>query len=122
MVEIKTHCCGEVICKGSSARYAVIYAVAEGISLQYADLKYKNLSGMDLRGIDLRYADLSGANLILTDLEGADLSGCDLTTTHLCDTILTGADISGTHFIEGSCADNLIVVTDAEIRDLGAII
>ncbi|HBS10412.1 MAG TPA: hypothetical protein DEA28_01590, partial [Firmicutes bacterium] len=53
-----------------------------------ADLRYANLSGVDLSGADLRYAnlmgaDLSGANLIDTNLSGINLSGANLIDTNL---------------------------------------
>lgn len=70
MVEIKTKCCGEVICSGETIRDAVVYAKQEGISLAYADLRHLNLRSLDLQGIDFRYADLSGA-----DFRGAILTG-----------------------------------------------
>lgn len=38
MVDIKTKCCGEVICSGETAIDALINGVQAGVSLKYADL------------------------------------------------------------------------------------
>ena len=51
--------------------------------LSWRDLRFANLSGVDLHGADLSCADLTGANLRFADLSEA----C------LCDAILSGANI-----------------------------
>ena len=51
--------------------------------LSWRDLRFANLSGVDLHGADLTRADLTGANLRFADLSEA----C------LCDAILSGANI-----------------------------
>lgn len=37
MVEIKTHCCGEIICRGETATLAVYTAAVNGVDLKGAD-------------------------------------------------------------------------------------
>jgi uncharacterized protein YjbI with pentapeptide repeats len=87
--------------------------------LSFADLRERNLSGVDLSGADVHRADfrradlrkadfrgaflskvslvradLRGANLGLTDLRGADLNLADLGETSLRKAKLVGADLS----------------------------
>ncbi len=107
MVEIKSTCCGVVICSGETVRLAVESAVAAGVSLENADLRDADLEGVDLRGANLRGAYLHWANLINANLDG---------------TILRNATLRGTHFVEGSTYNNLTHVSYAGIRDLGAIL
>ena len=64
------------------------------------DLKYVNLSGVNLRGVNLIDADLSGVNLrgvnlIDADLSGADLRSANLRGANLRSANLRGADLSG---------------------------
>lgn len=75
MAEVKTHCCGEVICSGNTVRAAVQGAVEAGVSLAYADLRGANLCYISFGFNNLSYADLSGANLRYTNLDDADLRG-----------------------------------------------
>ena len=49
----------------------------------YADLRYADLTGADLRNTDLRYADLTGADLQYANLQYADLTGADLQNANL---------------------------------------
>ena len=58
-----------------------------------ADLRYTDLSGVDLTGADLRYAELRGADLRDTDLRYADLSGADLRNANLINADLRGTDL-----------------------------
>jgi uncharacterized protein YjbI with pentapeptide repeats len=67
---------------------------------QRANLKFRDISGLDLSGRCLAEADLSGAkvryaNLRGVDLRGANLFGADLTGSDLTDAKLTGADLRG---------------------------
>jgi hypothetical protein len=78
---------------------AVVRAVAEGVSLRWADLGGADLGGADLRGADLQGANLRGADLFGADLAGADLTGADLTRASLHGANLRGADLrSGIHY------------------------
>lgn len=70
-----------------------------------ANLKDKDLSGLNLIGIDLSYANLSGANLsgvrlINTTLTCANLTGANLNRVDLSGANLTGAKLSGAHNLE----------------------
>lgn len=102
MVEVRTLCCGEVICTGETVLKAVQRAITRGISLKYA-----NLEGADLRDGDLRGARLYRASLINAQVKGLDM---------------TGADISGAHFVEGSTTANLLTVMVSDILDMGITI
>ena len=53
---------------------AVLQAVKNGVSLNYADLSYANLRNKDLRNANFWKADLTGADLSNTDLIGAKLN------------------------------------------------
>ena len=54
------------------------WADLRGANLQWADLQGADLQGADLRGANLQWADLHGADLQWADLQGADLRGADL--------------------------------------------
>lgn len=69
-----------------------------------ADLRGRNLSGLDLRGANLRGADLTGANLSQADLQGADLRGAILDQANLSSTNLAGANLSGASFQQANLA------------------
>ena len=53
------------------------------------NLRYADLTGMDLSGLDFRGADLSGA-----DLTGASLAGADLTAARLTGASIGAADLT----------------------------
>jgi len=48
---------------GEQLGFAVIKAVGDGVSLEYANLEYANLEYANLRGVYLEGANLEGANL-----------------------------------------------------------
>ncbi|HIK54093.1 MAG TPA: pentapeptide repeat-containing protein [Synechococcales cyanobacterium M55_K2018_004] len=60
------------------------------------------LAAADLAGTDLRWTDLSDINLIRANLRGADLVRTNLSRTILCDANLSQADLMGTRFFYGS--------------------
>jgi uncharacterized protein YjbI with pentapeptide repeats len=71
-----------------------------GAKLRWADLRETTLRLADLRGADLRettlrLADLRGVNLTRADLRGADLRETTLRLADLRGTDLRGADLSG---------------------------
>jgi hypothetical protein len=76
-VEIKRWDNGEVIYTSSKStiKEAVEEAVANGISLAFADLSNTNLSDADLSDADLRFANLYNTNLSYADLECAKFYG-----------------------------------------------
>lgn len=82
MIEIKTKCCGEVICSGETVRAALLYARHAGISMACANLRRLNLMGLVLRGIDFREADLSQSNLKFCRLQDCDFRGAILAGTN----------------------------------------
>ena len=57
--------------------------------LSWSDLRFANLSDVDLHGADLTRADLTGANLRFADLSEACLHGADLSSANLY-----GADLN----------------------------
>ncbi len=81
-------------------RYPIIGlhdADLSGADLRYADLSGVNLIKADLSGADLHYVNLSKANLIVADLSGADLSKAALIEAALVEADLKGANLSGAH-------------------------
>lgn len=96
-----------------------------GVSLRYADFRFKPLTNVMLDDADLSHADFSGANLSGANLsdciapyavfDGADLYNCCFACSDLRHarffhasfggTDFSGADISGCHFAGQSCLD-----------------
>lgn len=74
MIEIKSWCCGTVICTGESRKIALEQAVEDGVSLRYADLSDMYLGGAQLGGANLGYADLTNTNLHHAQLRGASIA------------------------------------------------
>ena len=65
--------------RGANLQWADLQgADLRGANLQWADLHGADLQGADLRGANLQWADLHGADLQWADLQGADLRGADL--------------------------------------------
>ena len=64
-------------------------------NLSYADLRYANLSNLDLNGVNLRYANLSDANLKYANLSCANLISANLRCANLVYVNLSGAKLSG---------------------------
>lgn len=95
MIEIKSVCCGEVICEGRSIHLAIWQAVKDGVSLRYA-----NLSHLDLNGIHIPDVDLSYANLMGTNFKNANLTGGNLTGAEVRDTIFNGANLSNVDYTD----------------------
>jgi uncharacterized protein YjbI with pentapeptide repeats len=60
------------------------------------------LAAADLSGTDLRWTDLSDINLIRANLSHSDLVKTNLARTILCDANLSGSDLMGTRFFYGS--------------------
>lgn len=102
MVEIKSWCCGVVLCEGSTIHLAVYSAVKDGISLQYADLSDLDLNCLYVPNADFSYADLretnfTGANLRGARLEGATVnSDTNFSRANLRDVNYTGCDLFST--------------------------
>lgn len=65
----------------------------EGCENMMADLRNKNLSGLNLESADLSRADLRGADLYSANLRWADLSGTDLNEASLRGADLCRADL-----------------------------
>lgn len=65
-----------------------------GIDLKFEDLSGLNLSRADLSGADLSGAILSGADLSWSQLVGTNLFGADLTDCELTAADMTGANLS----------------------------
>ena len=77
----------------SGAEFNLSYA-----DLRYTDLSNVNLSNADLRYANLRYTDLSGANLSNANLRNADLSGSDFSNSDLSNSSLGYANFSNAIF------------------------
>jgi uncharacterized protein YjbI with pentapeptide repeats len=86
--------------------------LAEGISLEYADLRESeliganipklNLTGANLQGADLRYANLAGAILEKANLEGAHLEGIKLTGANLSEANLDHAKLDNADLVRAN--------------------
>lgn len=74
MIEIRSTCCGTLICIGASAKRALERAVEDGVSLRYANLSGLYLAGIQLRGADMGYADLTNTILNCAVLRGASIA------------------------------------------------
>jgi uncharacterized protein YjbI with pentapeptide repeats len=62
------------------------------------------LAGADLSSTDLRWTDLSEINLIRANLNGCDLVRTNFSSTILCQSSLRGSDLNGTRFFYGKVA------------------
>src|ERR1700744_274487 len=85
---------------------------------QRANLKLRDLTGMDFSGCQLAEADLSGAclrecRMVRTNLHGANLFGADLTRVDLTEAILADADMRGV-----AMSDAKLIRTDLTRVDL----
>lgn len=88
--------------KATTMKRVVEKALAEGISLAYADLRHANLMN-DMDGAILDDAQLDQANLIGANLAEASFKRTSLTNTQLhnailCDALLDSADFTGALF------------------------
>lgn len=85
----------------SSLKTCAEAAVAEGVNLDGADFRLKNLQGANLddgalAGADFRGANLGGANLSEANLQGCTFENANLVDACLAHSTLRGADFSGT--------------------------
>jgi uncharacterized protein YjbI with pentapeptide repeats len=62
------------------------------------DLRFLNLSGLDLTNFNLRGANLSGSDLSNTILAGADLTNANCRQTNFNNAVLSKANLSGVDF------------------------
>ena len=86
---------------GADLRYGNLSGIdLASANLSYADLRFADLNGADLSGADLRFADLSGA-----DLSGADLSRAVLFYATLRNANLTGAELTDVYWVDTICPD-----------------
>jgi uncharacterized protein YjbI with pentapeptide repeats len=103
--------------------------LAEGVSLEYADLKESeligvnipklNLTGANLQGADLRYANLAGAILEKANLEGAHLEGTKLTGTNLSEATLDHAKLDNANLVRANLSKTSFknaILTYASLR------
>ncbi|MBD2459798.1 pentapeptide repeat-containing protein [Oscillatoria sp. FACHB-1407] len=64
-----------------------------GCDLSTADLRHKDLRGVNLSNANLSHADLSKADLMAVNFKDANLSGADLSDANLLVVNLTGANL-----------------------------
>ncbi len=95
MVRIRHRFIGKTLCSGSSTREAVVGAVQGGVSLAGADLRYADLSELNLNSVDLSGACLRLANFRRSDLRGANFSGADLSDVNFMYADLRWANFCG---------------------------
>ena len=89
--------------------------IGPGANLNYADLRAKDISGMNLSGASLNYANLASSNLSNTNLSGtsinfanldsANLTGANLTGSSLWNSVFVGATWSNTTCVDGVNSD-----------------
>jgi uncharacterized protein YjbI with pentapeptide repeats len=94
MTDIKRSHKPEVLFEENAEKYNAL--VEKG---QPPELRYRNLSDLDLTGFNLKRADLSGCYL-----RGANLKGLDLSEANLDGASIKNALISGTLFPRGLSA------------------
>lgn len=99
MVEIKTMCCGVVICSGETARAAVESAVRDGESLAYADLEGMFLSGVDIPGANLSHANLRRTQFNYANLRGANISDSGVYMAEFHDADLRDTNQTGVYIL-----------------------
>ncbi len=76
------------------------YAIDRADGLRVIDLGVM-LAGADLARTDLRWCDLSEINLVRANLSGCDLVKANLSRTILYEATLAGADLNGTYLFYG---------------------
>lgn len=108
--------------------------LAEGVSLEYADLRESkligvnipklNLTGANLQGADLRYANLAGAILENANLEGAHLEGTKLTGTNLSEAKLDDAKLDNANLVRANLSKasfKKAILTYASLRSANTL-
>ena len=81
---------------------AVEAAVAEGVSLEHANLANADLRNANLQGADLERANLTGARLPFANLSGANLTCARVHLANFCGAKLTGADLDEADFVSAN--------------------
>lgn len=104
-IEIKTYNSGELLYRaaGLNVGEVLTQAVAEGVCLDYADLRYANLVNVNLDDAVMRHACFAGANLMGANMsEGlfdhSDFSGASLSNVCLCYSSLIDCSFEGASF------------------------
>lgn len=93
----------------------------QGAQLAYADLRGIDLSNVDMRGTDLRGANLQGANLAGACLEGACLIRADLRSADLMRAYLMSADLRKANLEKANLEEAFLARADlsgANLRDV----
>lgn len=83
--------------KHDNIKDVVEEAVANKVSLNWANLEGVDLSEAQLRNASLRFADLKGANLKLADLKRSDIHDADLSYVNLRGADLRCANLHGSN-------------------------
>ena len=118
---------GEADLRGADLRGANLYgADLRGADLREADLRGANLGEADLRGANLREADLREADLGEADLGGANLRGADLRGANLYGANLgganlRGANLRGANLYGANLGEDVKLVGDRPILQIGPI-
>jgi len=97
---------------------ALLSRLHTGQAIADIDLRYADLSFLDLYQADLREADLEGVNLTQAILIGADLRGAKLSQAILEGTDLRGADLRGADLKGANLAGAHLHRTDLRQADL----
>ena len=92
-----------------------------GAAIKLALKAAANLRGADLRGAHLQWADLRGANLQWADLQGADLRGANLQWADLHGADLQWADLQGADLRGADLLDDLKLVGNRPLLQVGPI-
>jgi uncharacterized protein YjbI with pentapeptide repeats len=79
-------------------RLAVLWAMGNGYSLNYAELSGVDLTGLDLLGLNMSYADMTKAICVNTIFTFVDLRGVNFLNANLSKAVLRNVDFTDANF------------------------
>jgi uncharacterized protein YjbI with pentapeptide repeats len=134
LTQIKNHFSGSLIFEAevdgetASIRLGLVARLAlktganlRGANLRGANLREANLCEANLYGADLRGANLCEANLCEADLRGADLREADLREADLRGADLRGANLREADLREADLLDDVKLIGDRPVIQIGPI-
>ncbi len=82
----------------NSERECIEDAIAKNITLDYADLRFKNLACINIDSAQLNYVDFSNSNLNHANISEASLQGVNFENASLVGACLAESNMSGANF------------------------